>query len=65
MPRELWRAFLAFTRNQTMPPGFCHPGMSGRLNGAAVAEIDGDHRVPPTAPELPADALYHAAITRG
>jgi len=59
--RELPATFLAFTHDQTMPPGFWHPGMSGRLNGGAVIEIDGDHEMPLTAPEPLADALHHAA----
>ena len=41
-----------------MPPGFWHPGMSGRLNGTTVAEIDGDHETPLTAPQQLADALH-------
>jgi len=43
-----------------VPPGpaFWHPGMTGRLNGATVAEIDGDHEMPLTAPEQLADALH-------
>jgi len=59
--RELPASFLAFTRDQTMPPGFWHPGMSGRLNGATVAELDGDHEMPLTAPQPLADALCAAA----
>jgi pimeloyl-ACP methyl ester carboxylesterase len=61
--RELPATFLAFTHDQTMPPGFWHPGMSGRLSGGAVIEIDGDHEMPLTAPEPLADALHHAATT--
>jgi pimeloyl-ACP methyl ester carboxylesterase len=63
--RELPASFLAFTHDQTMPPGFWHPGMSGRLNGATVTEIDGDHEMPLTAPERLADALHHAATAPG
>ena len=63
--RELPATFLAFRSDQTMPPGYWHPGMSSRLNGATVTEIDGDHEVPLTAPEQLADALHHAAITAG
>ena len=59
--RELPASFLAFTRDQTMPPGFWHPGMSGRLNGATVAELDGHHEMPLTAPQPLADALCAAA----
>jgi hypothetical protein len=53
------------SKDQTMPPGFWHPGMSGRLNDGAVIELDGDHQVPLTAPGLLADALHRAAITPG
>jgi len=60
--RELPAAFLAFTHDRTMPPGFWRPGMSGRLNGATVAEIDGDHEMPLTAPEQLADALHRIAM---
>jgi pimeloyl-ACP methyl ester carboxylesterase len=56
--RELPATFLAFTNDQTMPPGFWHPGMSGRLNGTTVAEIDGDHETPLTAPQQLADTLH-------
>jgi pimeloyl-ACP methyl ester carboxylesterase len=63
--RELPATFLAFTEDKTMPPGFWHPGTSGRLNDGAVMEIDGDHEMPLTAPEPLAGALHHAAITPG
>ncbi len=63
--RELPATFLAFTHDQTMPPGFWHPGMSGRLNGATIAEIDGDHEMPLTAPQQLADTLHRAATTPG
>jgi pimeloyl-ACP methyl ester carboxylesterase len=63
--RELPASFLAFRRDQTMPPGYWHPGMSGRLNGATVTEIEGDHETPLTAPEQLAEALHQAAVTVG
>jgi pimeloyl-ACP methyl ester carboxylesterase len=67
--RELPATFVAFTQDKTMPPGFWHPGMSGRmsgrLNGGAVIEIDGDHQMLLTAPGPLADALHHAATTPG
>jgi pimeloyl-ACP methyl ester carboxylesterase len=63
--RELPAAFVAFTQDQTMPPGFWHPGMSGRLAGGTVTEIDGDHQMPLTAPGPLADALHYAATCRG
>jgi len=59
--RELPTTFLTFTHDQTMPPGFWHPGMTSRLNGATVAEIDGDHEVLLTAPEQLSDALCRIA----
>ena len=61
--RELPASFLAFTHDQTVPPGpaFWHPGMSSRLNGATVTEIDGDHEMPLTGPMQLADALHDAA----
>ena len=62
--RELPATFLAFTHDQTMPPGFWHPGISGRLNGATVTEIDGDHEIPITASERLADTLHRIAMTR-
>jgi len=46
-------------------PGFWHPGMTGRLTGATVTQIDGDHEILLTAPELLADALHHAAMAAG
>ena len=63
--RELPATFLAFTQDQTMPRGFWHPGMSGRLNHGAVIEVDGDHETLLTAPGLLADALHRAAIAPG
>jgi pimeloyl-ACP methyl ester carboxylesterase len=63
--RELPATFVAFTQDKTMPPGFWHPRMSGRLNDAAVIEIDGDHQMLLSAPGPLADALHHAAITPG
>jgi hypothetical protein len=61
--RELPVTFLAFTQDLAVPPGpgFWHPGMSGRLNGATVAQVDGDHEILLTAPGLLADALHQAA----
>ena len=61
--RDLPATFLSFTHDQTMPPGFWHPGMSSRLNGVTVAEIDGDHEMPLTAPDRLADALRRLAAT--
>jgi len=63
--RELPATFVAFTQDKTMPPGFWHPGMSGRLNDGAVIEIDGDHEMLLSAPGPLADALHHAAIAPG
>ena len=63
--RELPAAFLSFTHDQTMPPGFWHPGMSSRLNGATVAEIDGDHEMPLTGPGQLSGALNRLATTAG
>jgi pimeloyl-ACP methyl ester carboxylesterase len=58
--RELPVTFLHFTSDQAVPPGpaYWHPGMTGRLNGATVAQIDGDHEILLTAPERLADALH-------
>jgi hypothetical protein len=36
--------------------------MTGRLPGATVTQIDSDHEVMLTAPELLADALHEAAM---
>jgi hypothetical protein len=55
--RELPATFLAFTQDKTMPPGFWHPEMSGRLNDGAVMQFDGDRELPLTASGLLADAL--------
>jgi pimeloyl-ACP methyl ester carboxylesterase len=62
--RELPTAFLSFTQDIAVPPGpeFWHPGMTNRLNGAMVTQVDGDHEALLTAPELLADALHHAAM---
>src|SRR5262249_58311184 len=53
--RELPATFVAFTQDQTMPPGFWHPGMSGRLNGGAGIEPDGDPQMPLAGPGPPPD----------
>jgi len=60
--RELSSTFLAFTHDQTMPPGFWHPGMASRLNGASIAEIDGDHEVLLTAPDRLSEELRRVAM---
>jgi hypothetical protein len=57
--RELPASFLAFNHDQTMPPQYWHPQMSGRLPRGSVMEIDGDHERPSTGPEWLADALHH------
>jgi hypothetical protein len=36
--------------------------MTGRLNGATVTHIDGDHQILLTAPERLAEALHQAAM---
>ena len=59
--RELPASFVAMSDDQTMPTGFWHPGMTGRLPGAHVVEIDGDHEVMLSAPIRLADALHHTA----
>jgi len=60
--RELPVTFVSFTQDLALPPGpgFWHPGMTGRLNGATVTQVDGDHEILLTAPELLADALRSA-----
>jgi pimeloyl-ACP methyl ester carboxylesterase len=55
--RELPASFLVFNQDQTMPPAYWHPGMSGRVLGGTVLEIDGDHELPLTGPDRLADAL--------
>ena len=64
--RELPVTFVSFTQDLALPPGpgFWHPGMTGRLNGATVTQVDGDHEILLTAPELLADALHDAAMSR-
>ena len=61
--RDLPVTFVHFTRDQAVPPGpaFWHPEMTSRLNGATVAEIDGDHEALLTAPAQLADALRRIA----
>jgi pimeloyl-ACP methyl ester carboxylesterase len=63
--RELPAAFLSFTQDQTMPPGFWHPEMSSRLHGATVAEIDGDHEIPLISPGQLSAALHRLATAPG
>jgi len=61
---ELPVTFLAFTQDLALPPGpaYWHPGMTRRLPGVTVTQIDSDHEVMLTAPELLADALHKAAM---
>ena len=54
-------AYVSCRQDQTQPPGFWHPGMTSRLPGAPVIEIDGDHEALITVPDLLADALCAAA----
>jgi pimeloyl-ACP methyl ester carboxylesterase len=58
--RELPTCFITLRDDRTMPAGFWHPGMTGKLNSAPV-EIDGDHEVMLSAPCRLADALHHTA----
>lgn len=44
-----------------MPAGYWHPGMSSRLPGATVLELDGDHEALLTAPRRLADVLTGVA----
>jgi pimeloyl-ACP methyl ester carboxylesterase len=53
--------FVCFGHDRTMPAGFWHPGMSARLAGAPVVELDGDHEAPLTAPAPLAEALHQIA----
>jgi pimeloyl-ACP methyl ester carboxylesterase len=57
--RELPTSFIALREDLTMPPGFWHPAMTEKLNGAAILEIDGDHEAMLSAPTRLADALHH------
>ena len=61
--RELPVTFVTFTDDLSLPPGpeYWHPGVSGRLNGARVTQVEGDHEMMLTAPEPLADALHQAA----
>jgi pimeloyl-ACP methyl ester carboxylesterase len=54
-------AYVSGRQCQHRPPGFWHPGMSSRLAGAPVIEIDADDQALITAPHLLADALCAAA----
>lgn len=54
-------AYVSCRQDQTQPPGFWHPGMSSRLPGARVIEIDADHQALITAPQLLADAVCAGA----
>ena len=54
-------AYVSCKQDQTQPPGFWHPGMSSRLPGAPVIEIDGDHEALITAPDVLAGALCAVA----
>jgi hypothetical protein len=62
--RELPVTFLSFAQDLAVPPGpaYWQPGMTSRLNGATVTQVDGDHEILLTAPELLADALHQAVM---
>jgi len=60
---DLPATFVHLRQDRTMPTGFWHPGMSGRLPGTALIELDGDHQAMLTAPGPLADALHWVAVT--
>jgi pimeloyl-ACP methyl ester carboxylesterase len=61
--RELPTCFITLRDDLTFPVGFWHPGMTGKLDGARVVEIDGDHEAMLSAPARLADALHNIVTT--
>jgi pimeloyl-ACP methyl ester carboxylesterase len=57
--------FVHLRQDQTMSPGYWHPGMSARIPGVELVELDGDHEVMLTAPARLADALDRVAAPAG
>jgi hypothetical protein len=54
-------AFIVFRHDRTMPPGYWHPQMTGRLAAPKIIELDGDHEAMLTAPDGLAGALLDLA----
>ena len=54
-------AFVVFRHDRTMPPGYWHPDMAGRLAAAKIVELDGDHEAMLTAPDILAEAMLQIA----
>jgi pimeloyl-ACP methyl ester carboxylesterase len=55
--RSIPAGFVVFHDDRTMPPGFWHPGMTGRCPGAPVVTAGGDHEAMLTRPGELATAL--------
>jgi pimeloyl-ACP methyl ester carboxylesterase/ketosteroid isomerase-like protein len=55
--RSVPAGFVVFDDDRTMPPGFWHPGMTGRCPGAPVVTAGGDHEAMLTRPGELATAL--------
>src|SRR5262249_24702685 len=54
-------AFVVFRHDRTMPAGYWHPQMAGRLAAPEIVELDGDHETMLTTPDLLAEALLQLA----
>jgi pimeloyl-ACP methyl ester carboxylesterase len=54
-------AFVIFRDDRTMPTGYWHPQMTGRLAAAKIVELDGDHEAMLTAPDRLAEAVLELA----
>ena len=55
------RSYIYCRQDRAMPPGYFHPGMSSRLGGCKVVEMDGSHEVMFTRPAELADKLIDAS----
>jgi len=55
------RSYIYCHQDRAMPPGYFHPGMSSRLGGCKVVEMDGSHEVMFTRPAELADKLIDAS----
>jgi len=55
------KSYIYCRQDRAMPPGYFHPGMSSRLGGCEVVEMDGSHEVMFTRPAELAEKLIEAS----
>jgi hypothetical protein len=56
----VWKCFIYCRQDKAMPAGYSHPGMTSRLRGFKLVEMDGSHEVMVTHPDELADKIIEA-----